>query len=107
MLTPFKATVSELLQQIQQIDVHAELKSWKSSDKNIPNFSAKSEPLSSLQEYKQYFNRLYFPKNTSNGITIYPNIHLGHDIPLNEIWEHLSDWLQEQNHGIYYKMLQE
>ena len=93
MLTPFKTTVSELLQHIQQIDAHAELISWKSSDKNIPNFNAKSEPLSSLQDYKNYFNRLYFPKNSSNGITIYPNINLGHDTPLNEIREHLSDWL--------------
>ena len=107
MLTPFKSVVEELLQQIHQIDEHAEFKSWKVINDHLPHLSASSEPLNSLQEYKQYFNKLYFPKNTVNGITIYPNIYLGHDMPLDELREGLSDWLREKKHGLYHKMLQE
>ena len=85
MLTPFTSAIKELLQQIHQIDEHTEFKNWKASNKNLPNLSASSELPDSLPGFKKFFDKLYFPKNTSNGATIYPNILLGHDVPLNKI----------------------
>lgn len=39
-------------------------------------------------------------------MTIYINIHLGHNHDFQDICEALQSWLSSANHGLYYKMLQ-
>ena len=39
-------------------------------------------------------------------MTIYTNIHLGHNHNFNDLRESRQDWLTSANHGLYYKMLQ-
>ena len=95
MLTPLKSALTEFLQQLQQVDAHAEIKCWKSINDNCPNLSVNSPMPKTLQGMRNYLNKLFFPKNTTNGTTIYTNILLGHDSTLEDIREHLSEWLKE------------
>ena len=62
MIILLKSTLTELLQQLQQVDAHAEIKCWKSINNNWLNLSVNSPMPKTLQDMRNYLNKLFFPK---------------------------------------------
>ena len=91
MLVPLKSALTEFLQQLQQADAHAEIKCWRALNQHCPNLSPNIPMPNSMQDIRNYLNRLFFPKNTTHGVTIYTHILLGYDNALEDIREHLSE----------------
>jgi hypothetical protein len=51
-------------------------------------------------------NCFYISRTLDSPFITYPGIHIGHNKPFLEIREDMQLWLQDGNHGLYYKMLQ-
>ena len=96
----------EFLQELNQADDVAALIPWKEKDKGQSRLSAASTELpSTITGFKTYLNRLYLSRPGSN-MTVYINIHLGHNLDFNDIREALQSWLSSANHRLFLKMLQ-
>ena len=97
--------MKDLLQEFHESDEDITLVPWKKSDfKHIPIKSVKDFP-STLTKLKKYFERLYLPKPGESSV-LYTGIHFGHTYDFIDVKEDIQLWLTQNNHGLFYNMLQ-
>jgi hypothetical protein len=51
-------------------------------------------------------HKFFLSRTPDKQFLTYPGIHIGHDKSLSDLCEEMQPWLQEGEHGLFYKMLQ-
>ena len=105
---PVKALVKivkELLNELQDSDNKITLIPWKTSDYNHDPITSTSEVPTTVSKLRKYFERLYLPK-PGDSTVLYSGIHIGHTYDFIDFKEDIQIWLNLNNHGLFYNMLQ-
>jgi hypothetical protein len=96
----------EFVQELVQADDSAAVLPWKSIHREKDNLTKPSDIPRTTRLLRPYLNRFYINRTPDTPFITYPGVHIGHNKPLSEIREDMQLWLQDSNHGLYYKMLQ-
>jgi len=95
--------LQELITELIKADTKLQVYTWK---ENSPDIRAKeAKDINTIPDSKKFFSKLFVPKQLTAS-TIYTEIRIGHDNPIDEIRKEMQNWLRLNNHGLYYKMLQ-
>jgi hypothetical protein len=79
---------------------------WKSIDRNKAHITKSSDIPINTKLLRTYLNRFYLNRTPNTQFITYPGIHIGHNKQLSEIREEMQHWMQDGDHGLFYKMLQ-
>lgn len=96
----------EFVQELVRADSTAAVLPWKSIHRSKGNLTKSSDIPKTTRLLRTYLNRFYISRTPNTPFITYPGIHVGHDKPLSELRDDMSLWLQDGDHGLYYKMLQ-
>jgi hypothetical protein len=80
---------------------------WKSIHRSNGNITKAADvPSKNIRQLCTYLNRFCISCTPNAPFITYLGIHIGHNKILPEIREEMHLWLEEGEHGLYYKMLQ-
>jgi hypothetical protein len=79
---------------------------WKAIHRSKRHITKAAEVPNNTRQLRTYLNKFYISRTPNATFVTYPGIHIGHNKTLPEIREEMQLWLQEGEHGLYYKMLQ-
>jgi hypothetical protein len=96
----------EFIEELTQADPTAAILPWKSIHRSQGSISKTSEVPKNTKALRTYLNKFYINRTPNKQFTTYPGVHIGHDITLSELREEMQLWLQDGDHGLFYKMLQ-
>lgn len=102
LLDIFEDFIDELI----RADTSAAILPWKSIHRSQGSITKASSAPKNAKALRVYLNRFYINRMPDTDFTTYPGIHIGHDKPLEDLRDELSLWLQDGDHGLFYKMLQ-
>ena len=89
---------------MSHIDNKLVLMPWNQKCNDSPITNNMSMP-DSVTVMHKYLHKLFVPRNEME-TTIYPQLHLGHEMDFNTLCEGIYPWAQSLGHGIFYNMLQ-
>jgi hypothetical protein len=97
---------SEFVQELINSDPTAAILPWKSIHRSKGSISKTSEIPKNTKLLRPYLNRFFNIHTPDLQFATYPGVHIGHNKSLSDLCEDMQLWLQDGDHGLYYKMLQ-
>ena len=98
-------TINEFLDELFRVDPGSAIIPWFLVDKRKGAHNCSSDPLNTINKLKVYFNKLW-NINPKEKRTLYPNLYIGHCLPLDEIKKDMNDWMYPGGHNVFRNMLQ-
>ena len=90
---------------MNQLDSSLVILPWNKNSSSPSLHSNSTIPDTVMILYK-YLHKLFLPKKEIE-TTIYPQLHLGHDVDFDTLRENIYPWVQINGRGLFYNMLQE
>jgi hypothetical protein len=100
------AIFSEFIEELTNSDPTAAILPWKSIHRSKGSLSKATDVPKNLRLIRPYLNKFFIGRTPNSPFTTYPGIHIGHNKSLSDLREDMQMWIQDGDHGLYYKMLQ-
>jgi hypothetical protein len=97
---------TEFVQELTTSDLTAAILPWKSIHRSKGSISKASDIPKNTKLLRPYLNRFFISRTPELQFSTYPGIHIGHNKSLSDLREDMQLWLQDGDHGLYYKVLQ-
>jgi hypothetical protein len=97
---------TEFVQELITSDPTAAILPWKSIHRSKGSISKVSDIPKNTKLLRPYLNRFFISRIPELQFATYPGIDIGHNKSLSDLHEDMQLWLQDGDHGLYYKMLQ-
>jgi hypothetical protein len=96
----------EFMDELIRADDMAAILPWRAIHRSKGSLTDSENAPKNVKALRTYLNKFYISCTPDKQFTTYPGIHIGHDKVLSDLRDDMQLWLQDGDHGLYYKMLQ-